>query len=674
MTVSSAAAAKKAEYEAAANKPVTDYDITAAIVVPSNVIAKKGSKFIEWKRVVENNKKVEVSANEKIKADTTYDASTRDGVPGFTSSENGLMIEFSDEVGFTGKKHVTDPDDFSDFKGKNGAEAALETMQQTANAGSGDVTLKVFIGDRQLLEGLDYKAVYKNNVNAYDATNTSQDKYASKAPQVTITFKGAYASYPTVVKYFTIKQVDIEKDLGGDVLIGNYTEFEYYAVDTKGSNVKTGLVNDKTGAALVANKNGKKDLIITAPAKIVEGDNDIIIKGTNNYKGEVTVAVTGIAKANFKTVTLNTKAKTALDFTAENAFPTAKEQLPEAFNEAAGKNRTLKSLSVTYDDLQNPCLGPVKGADYVVPGNKKATYSGVIIKDDKYYAVKGNFQFTINKAEAGDFKFTFDEAPEGGVPYVKTGATLGYTVTFKGQEFDTLSKVVKVKYSSNKRVGGTAKATPAAVKASYVNQKNTKLSAQAKSFTVGKATLTEENVTLKYVIPTDIKATAAKTQAAIAKSKSIVVRDDFGNVLKPKTDYTITLGTKNEAASGNATYQLIIEGAGKNYQGKLEHLEAVEVNPFLAKLTIKMTARNFSKSDMEAIASGNKDVSEVVKTAGIKVYNGKNEVGTYGEDYEIVISPAASGAYAFVQAVGIDGGKLGGSDVFAKKQLKKKVQ
>ena len=127
----------------------------------------------------------------------------KERVPGFTSSQNSLQVEFdADNIVFTGKKHVTDPDyQLGQRYGENGVENAITALIKAANAGKPDITLNVFVGDKTLLEGYDYKAVYKNNINAYNIEDHKSDaNFSKKAPQVTITFKGGYAQYPSITK------------------------------------------------------------------------------------------------------------------------------------------------------------------------------------------------------------------------------------------------------------------------------------------------------------------------------------------------------------------------------------------------------------------------------------------------------------------------------------------
>ncbi len=667
------------------NVAIEKYDPTIELTLPTKIDMNKANTFVGWN----DSKGKKVGAKVTISDDSLFRAVIKEATPGFTpahtASENILSIEISDAVTYTGMKHVTNPKDMIDkYAGKGGAEAAIENLKTLATKNSADVMLNVYMGNELLLEGYDYTVKYKNNQNAYDIeANKSDSRFASKAPQVTITFKNQYASYPTMTKYFTIEPADIDDT---DFVVGQVTDSAYYKADTKTTAIKTGLVNKITGAALVANANGKKDIVITvegASGKMAAGTYNVKVEGKNNYKGTREDEIKVIAKSNYKAVTLpaSKAADYKLDFTAEDTFDKVVED-SEFLQKAvkAGMDKKKVTGEVTEIDVT-----PVKGQDYMVPGTKKINYKlNVEGAGETVYVLKGTFQYTINKAKASDIYFEYDAIPTDGVPYVAGGATLGYKTLFKGQngvETD-LSRIVTVKYTGNKKSGANAKATPKAVKGSYVDGKFI-----AKEFKVGKGVLTEDNVKLAYVVNADFgQATDAKKLSAIKKRKSIVLKDERGNVLKDGKDYKIEEVKKavlsGNTTSGNTAYTVTFKSTGKtscHYKcgedDKGFTVTAAGLEKFLGDYTIKLTSgTKLTASDLSSLETGEKEPDEILK-GKLEVKNGKDVISDkLGTDFHAVITLNSTNGKAFIQIYGDEkAGTFGKSDVFGKKQIGVKV-
>ncbi|MBO4338145.1 MAG: hypothetical protein J5842_08735, partial [Lachnospiraceae bacterium] len=632
-----------------------------------------------------------------LSADTVYNAVIEEWTPGFnparTADDNILSIEISDSVDYTGYKHVTDPAKMAgEYASVPGANTYIGNLLKAANksTNTADVILNVYIGGKLLLEGADYTAKYKNNTYAYDIAEkrNTDSKFSSKAPQVTITFNNQYKDrYPTTTKYFSIKRADISDT---DLVYGPVTESCFYKEKTGITALKTGLVNARSGIALVSNKNGKKDAVVTVNGsdseKLKPGEYDVTVKGTNNYTGQITTKIRVVGRSDYKAFRLNTgKAKefTLESFTGDDTFETAVDKwLLDAVKTALKKDNKGKNIgdekidSISLDDIETTA---VKGQDYMLPGNRKVNFVlniGDGAENPAFYVVKGTFQYVVPKAKAEKIVISFDEVPEGGVPFVKTGATLGYRIFYDGQEKTGLAeKLVKVKYSKNKRPGTYAKASASAVKNSYVQGRFNDSTKHYKEFLVGKEILTEENVTLKYIVSEDAaKGADSKVQTAVKKRKSFVVKDALGNVLTMGKDYEITV-----KANGR-DFDVTVIGKGKNFNAgdkdnKGFTVTAKGLNKFLGDYKLKIKAPfKLTKAYMDDIENG-KDVDEVL-SGNLAVTKGKDDISSgLGTDYHAVITLNSSGGKAYIQIIGDEKrATYGASDVFGSKQINVKVQ
>ncbi|MBQ7464208.1 MAG: hypothetical protein IJS86_05045, partial [Lachnospiraceae bacterium] len=688
-SVSSDSAKRIEEYKGQERKKDISYTTTAVVNMPEDIVV--NGEFMGWKSDLSQER---ISGKtDTITNDVIYTATVKSRIPGFTSSENSLMVEFdADNAVYTGMKHVTNPvEQMENHASEAGRMNALTTLVDNANKGTPDITLNIYVGGRLLLEGYDYKAVYKNNINAFDYAGNGVTK---KTPQVTVTFKGGYKQYPSFTRYFGIKRANI---CDGALVLGTPTESRYYKEKTNASKVKPGLYNVNTGAGLVLNNNGKKDLkldIINSngkaeTGKLGAGDYRVVITGTNNYDGKIEDAVISVkSKADFEEVKLkaNVKNKYKMDFEQVlsridmDSYIIATEDdkwLRAGIIEAMGKTSKTNNLSADSLEFDTSMASRVKGQDYSTPGTKKISYKAYlpVENSEKVYVLKGTFQYIINKAEASKISISWAEIPGNVVPYAPTGATLNFTSTqYNGVDAD-LTKIIKVAYSKNMNPGKTARATVKAVKGAYVNGKLTGL---VKEFLVGKAVISENNVALAYIVKADwAKGTAPKIQSAVAKRGSVVVKDDLGNVLNAGSDYDLELRPKTESGK---TVSINIVCKGKKYEGKFTVNGRVLDTNFLGKLKLKNmgtgSAKNFSEAEMkslEGVVSAD-EVNRIAADHKIDVYDGVKALQGAGKDYNIVITPAGRNGLAYVTAVGIDGGAYGGSDVLASAAIKVRVK
>ncbi|MBO4375387.1 MAG: hypothetical protein J5829_09805 [Lachnospiraceae bacterium] len=631
-----------------------------------------------------------------LNTDSIYRAVIDERTPGFdptrTASDNILSIEISDSVFYTGKKHVTDPTKMvSEYASVPGARNTVDDLLAKARGddNSPDVMLNVYIGGKLLLEGYDYKAVYYNNKKVYDIVERKDDSnFCSKAPRVLITFKNQYADrYPTTTKYFSIKKTDIGDT---DLVYGPVTEKRFYKDKTNIKSLKTKLVNAMSGIQLIANKNGKKDAVITVDGKdngqLSPGEYDVKVTGTGFYTGEITTKIRIVDKKDIKDIKLKTGSASnhQLDaFTGDDTFETAVNKwLLDEVKAALKKDKNGKNIgdekidAIRLDDIE---VTEVKGQDYTMPGDKKINfYLNLDNGAEKpvFYVVYGTFLYKIPKAKTEKIVFEYDKVPEGGVPYVKTGATLGYRILYDGQEKASLANLVKVKYSANKKPGGTAKAAANPIKGSYVAGKFNDSSKQHYiQFKVGKEILTEESVTLKYIVSEDAaRGTDSKVQTSVKNRKSFVVKDAMGNVLKMGSDYEITV------KANGADYDVTVKGKGNNYcagdkDNKGFTVKAKGLNKFLGQYSPKLkTGFKLTKADIDAIENG-KDVDEIL-SGNLIVTKGKDDISSgLGTDFHAVIAPNGGGGNAYIQIIGDEKkATYGASDVFGKKQVKIKVK
>jgi len=678
-SVSSAAAKKFPPADKYARQTdVSDvYDVTAEVVLPktsdnasaNEIVLNGSSTFVSWMR----DKKA-VSGKDKISDNgVVYNANVKEGVIGF-DPKNGLAVTIvnEDDITFTGLNHVSDYHEQFENPSANrpGTDAAKEKTRQTALKNSGDVDLQVWVGDTLLVENYDYVVKYKNNKNAYSLEGKTSADINKKAPQVTITFKNGYATYPTVTKYFSINPADIEDITTG---CGVDSRIVKKAAASKTADkvfTKTDLVNVNTGAALKFNKTeAKSDVAFTVDGDIhAEGEVKVTVKGLNNYTGEKDVTVYIVDKVKWTTVNIN-KGKPdgtneAIPFTNEDTLEPNQSTIENEIKAAVA----AKDSSAT--DLEEIVLYRAKGG-YVLPGAKKVAFKTIAVVNGKATGFKGNYKYKIapvTKAQLDEMKPEWT-IPTDGVPFVKAGATVAVEDTYNGSD---CMKLFKVGFANNKKPGtATAKLT-AANGAYFDKDAKTALKADpfVKTFTINKAKL-NENIHIKSAYVAEGDGTDVKK---IAKTGGIVITDEMGAILKANSDYTID-------SFSNDTNKVKLKAKGKNFEGETE-IDVTKVNPYLGTCTVafdKGAPKKIKEADIEKLESGEMTNADFASAYKLVVKNGRNTLtqvnnSISGNNFNFVVTKAKVGGKCYIQAVGCDGGAFGGSDVLAKKQVNKTVE
>ncbi len=656
---------------------------TADIKLPTNVVLlDQASKFIGWRNKATNET---LDAGKEIKSvseNLKYSAVIKEGVPGFPE-ENALSIVLDDTVIYTGKKHVTDYEDQLGLGrgADNGAAVAFEKTKTTALANSGDVKLEVYVGDTPLIENYDYTATYKNNVNAYKLADNDKSEYAKKAPQVTIKFKNAYSAYPSVVKYFNIEPADITdwnyvQGCGVDSRV-------YKKQNAKNKNkelkkvFKTDLVNVYTGKKLNVNKDLDWAIEDSEQADLpTAGMKTVKISGKGNYTGDKTVDVLFVdGRVNWTTKNIGTGKVTAKVGTV--AFNTGDSYWDNA-------DAILADIEANTAEGADITITKQKG-DYSTPGKKKLSYTAYVIDETAetptYTAYKGTYSYAVGPVDPSKITILWnnqDAAASIEVPYAKAGATIDYQFSYEDGEGD-LRNILKVSYKNNKKPG-TAKAVVAAKNGAFFDKEGKKALKKApfvKEFTIKQAALQDAAVvTKKYVVSSDA-ADSSKAAKNIKKTGSIVVVDTMGAPLKDGKDYTIGTVKNNE----DGTYTVELNAKGNNYTGSLTIDDAKGITAYLATATIKFGGKNFPKKiaedDIEKLANGeitNKDFATKYNLTVNGKIAGKRAVFTQDDNFNFVVTKNHKGGKAFIQAVGLEGGIYGGTDVLAKSAINKGVE
>ena len=138
-----------------------------------------------------------------------------------------------------------------------------------------------------------------------------------------------------------------------------------------------------------------------------------------------------------------------------------------------------------------------------------------------------------------------------------------------------------------------------------------------------------------------------------------------------------------EAVSeGNLSYNVTLKAKGDYYTGT-RTINAKGIDGYLYNCTIKMTGgsgklKNLNYSDIEALNNGKMTNKAFAEKYGLQVCGrigdaAKAVIPQTDNNFNFVVTLNTKGGSAAIQAVGIDGGPLGGGDVLVKKQLTKKV-
>jgi len=652
------------------NEEVKGYDYKAEVVLPKeeNIQFKvSANKFLGWKGISAN------VYTDTITTDTTYVMEYRKTEHGFKNEKIALSFMFDEnnkEVYYTGLKHITDPRAIeAAYADVEGYQDAINKLEKAAvpTAATANVDLQIFVGSRLLVEGIDYTAKYKNNINAFELEKQDESTWAKKAPQVTITFKNEYASYPTTTKYFSIYPADIGNGEPDRTIVTGYgLDSKIVKVNTK---LKTDLKDAHTGKALVVGTSSKpKDLLLSvekAPSTASTEVQKVTITGTGNYTGTIDAEYYVIdgKTTKIKWTSLNIKDSKAAVNPEFNPNEDSLYANWDAIVEDINKNIATKANIEGFEADDMP-LYRVK-ADYRLPGKQKVTYKAYKVTENEgkleIIAYKGTYNYIVKNADTNKVEIPVLKSNEAvKVPYKVKGATVPYVINYDGTDITYgFYNMFKVQYAGNKKPTTTKKAT---LKISPVKKYFGSGDAFGTlSFDVEQADLSTPDA---FIIRNAYNVTGKNTDKDIKKLGSVVVTDSLGNVLKYGTDYT--------AAFDGTNVTIKASSKSKNYKGELTGTAEV-VDHYLGAITPKFGSganKKIPKSLMGEIEADNEEALKKLNNDYVKtLVKDGTAVATFGTDYEIVVTTNKSGGKAYIQVVGIDGSKWGGSDVLGKKQL-----
>ena len=626
------------------------------------------NKFLGWKGISSN------VYTDTIDNDKTYVMEYRKTEPGFKNEKIALSFKFdenNEDVYYTGLKHITDPSAIeAAYLDVEGYQDAINKLEKASvpTAATADVDVQIYVGNRLLVEGVDYTAKYKNNINAFELKKNNENTWAKKAPQVTFTFKNEYASYPTTTKYFSIYPADIGDGTPDRTKVtGCGLDSKVVKVKTK---LKTDLKNARTGKALVVGTDSKpKDIklsITKAPETASAEAQTVTITGTGNYTGHIDVDLYVIdgttTKIKWKTLNIkNTEAAVNPEFNPNDDSLYANwDEIISDINKKIGSKESAEDFEA--DDLP---LYRVK-ADYRLPGKQKVTYKAYKVVPDndgklKITAYKGTYNYIVKNADTTKIAIPVFKSNEAfKVPYKVKGATVPYVINYDGTDITYgFYNMFKVQYANNKKPTTSKKAT---LKISPVKKYfGTSTAFGTLSFDVEQADLGTPDA---FRIRNAYNVTGKNSDKDIKKLGSVVVTDSLGNVLKYGKDYTATFDGTNVTVKAAAN--------SKNYKGELAGTAEV-VDHYLGAITPKFGSganKKVPKELMDKIAADDEEAIKELNSKYVKtLVKDGTTVATFGTDYEIVVTTNKSGGKAYIQIVGIDGSKWGGSDVLGKKQL-----
>ena len=381
-------------------------------------------------------------------------------------------------------------------------------------------------GDRTLMEGVDYKVSYKNNLNAAEGTG-------DKAPTVTVSGMGDYTS--KLELKFTITKQDIDDT---DVLVGGLT-----------------LEKDAKKIQPIVTYNGTVLKLDKDYTVAKDGDTGIKITGTGtNFTGDRTETVVYVDKKELDKIKV-TWPKTnwvydGEEFTFIDAADTATDSTHEAQIKVEG-SKSKKAL--TGDDYI------ISYSDNVNAGSCKVTVTAVGGSDENKYTGSVTKTVKIAPTSVVPTVTNTDELMTAGTKYRATGAAPFVALSAKIGDSNVdlvYGKDYTVKYSNNKNAGeGTATV-------SFIgNYKGVKAIKQ--SFKINKPELIDVTVTAPTFFYNE-KKTAAKDYYAKADSNLFVTVD--GQQLK-KSEYVLTFTTTSLEFTGDTAeieYEITVSPKAKN--------------------------------------------------------------------------------------------------------------
>lgn len=677
--------------------PALDYSSSKPVTLPTAVTGETEEKMLTgW---------AEKTADGKIKAfhapgakvtisdDTVFIArfTTYIGNAGEYSS---LSIDDIPEVVYTGTKHVSSTE--AKVSSSVSADLAIKISQPSAN--------------RTLVEGTDYTLTYKNNVNVYSGTESDLD-YNKKAPQVTVKFKGEFKNEAARTLYFRIVPCTLT---GGASLAKNA-----YQGGIKAAKVAAAVMNPfNAGKKLAVNRDytvgvyDSEDNYVTGKTAL---ENDaaytVKIQGIKNYKGTVIAGTFQAYDSSKKdaaklSVTLSgDNGKKATKFAYRNGTPVkpdytvknGKNDITESgyFGDPVYSNCTepgKASLTLTVTDSESSGLygsktvyytiigkklpqarvssgkvaftgqdtsaegmakvsvnGLVNGTDYIIkkasaadeyilPGKHKLTVSGLGI----YSGSSRIVTYSVERMDMKDLTISYDQAT--GFIYERSGVKPVYTVTDKGGR--DMSYMIRASYKNNKKTG-TMTMVLSPVGKYAVNKDKDKY---AKDYTIKEQAISAGNIALNFTSGSDTDDVRA------AKAGMLTVKDNEGNILKAGKDYTaeITENTSEGTATVNVTAK-----AGGNFTGTASKTERT-LTALLSTATVRLSDSTKKVVEYNATA----------QTPAVKVtIRGSAEPLTEGTDYQVIYSNNVYPGTATIIVKGIDGGKYGGSNVYAKNKV-----
>ncbi|MCR5508931.1 MAG: Ig-like domain-containing protein [Lachnospiraceae bacterium] len=397
--------------------------------------------------------------------------------------------------------------------------------------------VRVFMGEKQLKKGSDYKIKWKNNVNAYTLKDSDEGFDASKAPVAIVTGKGMYKG--TYRKYFTIMPAGIGTIGIEDMwaACNGIIQKPVPVIKYNGKKLKKGRDFEPTypspnkGEAVAYRDPGDYDIMITA----IEGGNYTGSKRTKFYMYNKKDTI-DLSKAKVKKIAPIPYREGGVDLTAEELKVSAK---------VAGK----------YKDL-------IRGVDYEVQymnkSNERAGTATAYIRPilwKSYNSKKIKFTITgvsIKRATiAGVTNKEYNGSELKQTPVLSIGGTVldnvkDYTLSYKKNvNAGKAYMIVTGKGGYKDKVKVPFKILPGKIgRAKFIVADTTYANGDA---------LEAGNVTVPYM-----KGGSTPT---------VIITDLAGTILKSGKDYTAKY--KHNDKTGDKVATLTIKGKG-NFSGEVQ--------------------------------------------------------------------------------------------------------
>ncbi|MCR4750292.1 MAG: InlB B-repeat-containing protein [Lachnospiraceae bacterium] len=614
-----------------------EISVGSEVTLKGAMFTREGYKQIGWALTEDGDKVYEFGEKTVFTENTTLYPAWEKEKPAPPPIPEGMRVELEDvdsvDVGKTGRVVY-----IADYTG-----AALKPV------------VKVYDGDRLLIEKKDYTIAFKNNTNAnMIAANTATGKgklvteagsgvnadQLKKMPLITVTGKGNYSD--KLMLYFSIRPHDISEGFsaGGD-LSYSYTEKKGVAVVNKPIPVISGTLNGKA-KKLAVNKefnvsyyNAVGDFeknadgsLKTAGAKLPgisqKGKYVVKAEGAGNYAGTLTIRA---------------------EVTDKKLINKAKVTYPKKVTLPIGYKNTPVTLEGVTVKLGKTELK--EGNDYTIEyrNNYGVGTATMIIVGRGEYAGTASVQFTImgvpvNKLIFNNYPKTLSYVYNGSQHILPTANVKDNSKIYLTYQADKNAQPVLVQFLSKEEFD----ANKTGVYAKYITNRSVK----GNNITVGTATVEligsgacsgtvkknfkingyDLNSDPQKRITVEYDKTVPYAKDGAAPSVKVSFKDAAGNVtVLDETSVRISFKNNkavNNATAGKSAAYVRIDGTG-NFKGKR------------TRETFKITTQSIKNVTVIVPDKGFVNKADNYMTA-VSVYDTNGGLLKAGTDYEKTVT------------------------------------